>query len=84
MEEVFPVLCGIAVGLVVNYLPSSLRVVAVVVLGVVFGWLAAWVSGELAASWVYVLIDTAQVVGAAILTAVLVARWRRRRAVRHS
>jgi len=84
MEEVFPVLCGIAVGLVLNYLPSILRAVAVVVLGIVFGWLAAWVSGELAISWVYALIDTAQVVGAAILTAVLVARWRRRRAVRPS
>ena len=84
MEEVFPVLCGIAVGLVLNYLRSSLRGVAVVVLGVAFGSLAAWVSGELAISWVYALIDTAQVVGAAILTAVLVARWRRRRAVRPS
>jgi hypothetical protein len=41
-------------------------------------------SGELAISWVYVLIDTVHVVGAAILTAVLVARWRRRRALRHS
>jgi uncharacterized membrane protein len=84
MDEVFPVLCGIAVGLVFYYLPSSLRVVTVVVLGVAFGWLAAWISGELAISWVYVLIDTAQVAGAAILTAVLVARWRRRRAVRPS
>ena len=83
MEEVFPVLCGIAIGLVLYYLPSSLRVITVVVLGVAFGVLAAWVSGELAISWVYVLIDTAQAVGAAILTAVLVARWRRRRAVRH-
>jgi len=83
MEEVFPVLCGIAIGLVLYYLPSSLRVITVVVLGVAFGVLAAWVSGELAIGWVYVLIDTAQVVGAAILTAVLVARWRRRRAVRH-
>jgi len=83
MEEVFPVLCGIAIGLVLSYLPSSLRVIMVAVLGVAFGVLAAWVSGELAISWVYVLIDTAQVVGAAILTAVLVARWQRRRAVRH-
>ena len=77
-------MCGIAVGLILKSLPSGLRVVAVVVLGIAFGWLAAWVSGELAASWVYLLIDTAQVLGAAILTAVLMARWRGRRTLRPS
>ena len=77
-------LCGIAVGLILKSLPSGLRVVAVVVLGVAFGSLAAWVSDELAISWVYLLIDTAQVLGAAILTAVLMARWRGRRTLRPS
>ena len=43
-----------------------------------FGALAAWVSGELAISPVYVAIDAAQVAIAAILTAMLVTAWRRR------
>lgn len=78
MDEVFPVLSGIAVGLILDFIPSGLRVVALGVLAVAFGILASWISGELAISWVYVLIDIAQVLGAALLTSVLVARWRRR------
>ena len=79
MDEVFPVLSGIAVGLIVSFIDSSLRVVALGVLAVAFGLLASWISGELAISWVYALIDIAQVLGAALLTSVLVARWQRRR-----
>jgi len=33
-------------------------------------------------NWVYVLIDTAQVIGASVLTMGLVAMWRRRRVTR--
>ena len=36
--------------------------------------LASWISGELAVSWLYVLIDTAQV----LVAALLVRAWRRR------
>jgi uncharacterized membrane protein len=83
MDEVLPVLAGIAVGLVAERLPSSiLRTVFIAALGVAFGFAASWLSGELAISWVYLLIDTAQVVAASILTMGLVVAWRRRRARR--
>jgi high-affinity Fe2+/Pb2+ permease len=83
MDEVLPVLAGIAVGLVAERLPSSIpRTVFIAALGVAFGFAASWLSGELAISWVYLLIDTAQVVAASILTMGLVVAWRRRRARR--
>ena len=78
MDEVFPVLSGIAVGLVLGVIPSRLRMVALAVASVVFGVLASWFSGELAFSWIYVVIDMAQVLGATLLTSLLVARWRHR------
>jgi hypothetical protein len=79
MEEVFPVLAGVVVGLVLHPLKSRvLRSILVLVAGVGLGALAAWASGELAISPVYVAIDAAQVAIAAILTAMLVTAWRRR------
>jgi hypothetical protein len=78
MDEVFPVLSGIAVGLVLGVIPPRLRVLAFGALSVAFGSLSSWISGELAISWIYVLIDVAQVLGAALLTSFLVARWRHR------
>ena len=79
MEEVFPVLAGVVVGLALHPMKSRvLRSILVLVASVGFGALAAWVSGELAISPVYVAIDAAQVVIAAILTALLVTAWRRR------
>jgi hypothetical protein len=83
MDEVFPVLAGIAVGLVTYRMgPVWLRVVLIGVLGIAFGAMASWVSGELAISWIYLVIDTAQVVGASVMTAVLVTVVRRRLAPR--
>ena len=78
MDEVFPVLSGIAVGLLVSLIPSGVRMPSLGVLSVVFGALASVISGEITISWGYLLIDIAQVLGAALLTSVLVARWRRR------
>jgi len=73
MDEVFPVLAGIVIGLVTYP-------VRVIWLGIALGAVAGWVSGELAISWVYVLIDTGQVVAASVMTGVLVRVWLRRRA----
>jgi membrane protein YdbS with pleckstrin-like domain len=79
MEEVLPVLAGLVVGLVLHPMKSRvLRSILVLVASVGFGALAAWVSGELAISPVYVAIDAAQAAVAAILTAMLVTAWRRR------
>ena len=79
MEEVFPVLAGIVVGLALHPLKSrALRGILVAVAGLGFGTLAAWVSGELAISPIYVAIDAAQVALAALGTTMLAAAWRRR------
>ena len=81
MDEVFPVLAGIVIGLVTYPVRAIwLRVVLVAVLGIALGAVAGWVSGELAISLVYVLIDTEQVVAASVMTGVLVRVWLRRRA----
>jgi membrane protein implicated in regulation of membrane protease activity len=84
MDEVFPVLAGIAVGLVVEWLGSRgfWAIFVGGVFAIAFGAMAAWVSGELAVSWVYPVIDTAQVAGATAMTVVLVRAWRRRHARR--
>ena len=83
MDEVFPVLGGIALGLATFAVrPMWLRVVVVGTLGVGIGAVASWISGELAISAAYLVIDIVQVLGAAIATAVLVGVWRRRRSAR--
>ena len=83
MEEMFPVLAGVAVGLVAHLVGSiRFRALLIGVFGVAFGACASWVSGELAVSWVYLLIDTVQVIGASVMTMVLVRVWLRRQARR--
>ena len=77
MDEVFPVLAGVIVGLVIPTVVSSSSA-----LSIVLGAVASWISGELAISAAYVLIDIAQVLGAAMATMVLVGVWRRRRSAR--
>ena len=81
MDEVFPVLAGIAIGLVAARVSSrGLRALLVGALGIAFGFAASWLAGELVISWVYLLIDIAQVIGASVLTMGLVVMWRRRSA----
>jgi hypothetical protein len=79
VDEVFPVLAGIAIGLVAGRVSSNgLRALLIGTLGIVFGFAACWLAGELAISGVYLLIDTAQVIGVSVLTMALVVMWRRR------
>ena len=78
MDEVFPVLAGIVVGLVTQSLGPRVRAVVLGVLSVVFGVVASWISGELTISWAYLLIDIAQVLGAALSIWALATAWRRR------
>ena len=83
MHEVFPVLAGIGLGLATGAVRANWsKGLLIAVLGLAIGATASWVSGELAISWVYVLIDTAQVVGASVLTGILVTVWVRRRRAR--
>ena len=81
MDEVFPVLAGLALGLATFTLRRMwLRVAVVGIVGVGVGAVASGISGELAVSRLYVLVDAAQVIVAAMLTGVLVRMWLRRRA----
>ena len=76
MEEVLPVLSGIAIGLLTHRLsPVAPRAAVFAVLTVAAGVFASWVSGELAESWLYILIDVGQVLVAGALTSVAAARW---------
>jgi hypothetical protein len=78
MEEVFPVGSGVVLGLVIAYLVSGrLRGWVLAVGSVLIGATAAWVTGELAVSWLYLLVDIGQVLVAGALTWILAVRWRR-------
>lgn len=79
MHEVFPVAAGIAIGaLTLRLAPAGLRAVLLISLSIVAGVLASAISGELALSWGFILIDIPQVLVAAVLTHGLIAAWQRR------
>jgi hypothetical protein len=76
MDEVFPVLAGIALGLATCPMrPGWLRLALIGIAGFGLGATASWISGELAISRVYVLVDAAQVIVAAVLSGFLARRW---------
>jgi hypothetical protein len=69
MHEVFPVMAGVVVGLIAMRIASvQLRALAVVVLGVIFGVTASAISGELAISWEFILVDIPLVMASAVVT----------------
>ena len=81
MDEVFPVLAGVVVGLASALLKSTpSKVILVGLMGLAFGICASWISGELSISWMYLVVDAVQVIAAAAMTGVLVKMWLRRRA----
>ena len=57
MDELFPVVSGVVLGIVVAGLRPSVRLWAGVLLSVVLGMAATLVSGEFEAGWEYLLID---------------------------
>jgi hypothetical protein len=82
MDEVFPVLAGVTVGLMLcGVRPGVLRACLLVTSALVLGATASWISGELRVSAWYLLIDCAQVLAAASATSLLASRWLRRRQV---
>lgn len=78
MYEVFPVLAGVSLGLVLHFWGRPwLRGGALLAVGVGLGVMAALVSGELLVSWSFVIVDTALVLLAAAVTVALAAWWQR-------
>jgi Na+-transporting NADH:ubiquinone oxidoreductase subunit NqrE len=57
MDELFPVVSGVVLGIVVAGLRPSLRLWVGVLLSVLLGMAATLVSGEFEAGWEYLLID---------------------------
>jgi hypothetical protein len=79
MNEVFPVLAGIAIGLATHAVrPIWFKALLIGSLGIALGAAASWLSGELAVTWVYVFFDAAEVVAVGIMTGILVKVWLRR------
>jgi hypothetical protein len=76
MDEIFPVLAGLVVGLIVcRIAPLWLRACLVGASSLLFGSIASWISGELALSWGYLLIDWGQVFVAGFATSFLASVW---------
>ncbi len=77
MYELLPLFAGIVLALVTQGLTPRRRLAAILVLGPIAGSMAVWVSGEWLVSWAFILIDTALVMLAAVVTVVALACWRR-------
>ena len=82
MQELFPVVSGVVLGIVVAGLRPSLRLWVGVLLAAVLGLCATVLSGEFEVSWDYLLVDIPLVAVSAGLSFTLarMAFLRRRRA----
>ena len=79
MQEIFPLACGLAIGLLVQQIASiRLRTAALVVLCLIFGAIASYISGELEVSWGFLSVDMALVWLGALLAVGAATIWRRR------
>ena len=76
MAEVFPILAGVVLGLALSGLGGALRLVLLVAVSLACGAVASAISGELASSWIYVVVDSALVALAAGVTVAFVSRRR--------
>jgi hypothetical protein len=76
--ELFPVFAGVILGLVTDrFAPRPLGALRLCMLGLAFGAVASWTSGELMISGAYLFMDAAQVLAVALVLRVLAAAWRR-------
>lgn len=80
MEEIFPILAGVVVGMLLGAVRPSMRLHIGIPLAVVFGVLATVLSGEFKVGWEYLLIDI-PLVGIAAVATMLVTRYIARRVV---
>lgn len=75
MHEVFPVVAGIATGMVaLRIMDLRFRIALIAVMSVLFGVIATFISGEALISWAFVLIDIPLVLVAAVATVVIAPR----------
>lgn len=78
MDELFPIVAGAVIGLVIQWIAQPRqRTLALVGLSLLAGFTASYISGELFVSWDFLLIDIPLVFLAAIVTNWLVANFRR-------
>lgn len=78
MQEILPISAGVVVGLLCWRISSPRRrAVALVLLSVIFGFLASLLTGELALTWGFLLIDIPLVLLVALGTTLLVSAVRR-------
>jgi len=81
MSELFPILAGLAIGLVVQRIASPRwRAVALFLLSVLAGATASFISGELFVSWDFLFFDIPLVFAAAVAMTLALTWWRRRAA----
>lgn len=82
MSELFPILAGLIIGVLVQRIARpQLRAVALVALSVLAGVLASFISGELFISWDFLFFDIPLVFAAAVVSTLALGWWRRRSAV---
>ena len=74
MTELVPVLAGVLLGFSSRRLPLSLRSILLLVVGLCTGVLCSFIAGELSRSWVYVAVDSVQVVTSCLITRFLCAK----------
>ena len=78
VNEVFPIMAGVLSALLVwKYVAVRFRALALGACGLIFGTIAAFISGELFISWAFLVIDTALVLLSATATAALITGWQR-------
>lgn len=81
MSELFPILAGVAIGLVVQRIASTRwRALALFALSVLAGCIASFISGELFISWDFLFFDIPLVFAAAVAITLGIGWWRRRAA----
>lgn len=80
MNEIFPLVSGLAVGTALGTLAPALRLRLGIFAAVALGTLATIVSGEYRIGWEYLLVDI-PLVGLAAVLALLASRALRRRLV---
>lgn len=76
MNELFPILGGLAIGGLVGLIRPQLRLWVAAILAIVVGVLATVISGEFLVSWGFLLIDIPLVALSAIVGQALARRLR--------